>query len=205
MLVIGLTGGIASGKTTVAKIFSNFNLEIIDVDKIAKEIIHPQKDTWKKIIEAFGEKILDKNLAIDRSKLAKIIFNTSKKRKILNNITHPVILTKIKERLIELKSKDIVVLDIPLLFEAGFEDIVDKIIVVYVDEEVQLERLRRRSKLSIKEAKDRIKSQMSLLEKSKKADWILCNNGKVEELEDKVKMLFEEIEKETLKKIKLHE
>lgn len=199
MLVIGLTGGIASGKTTVAKMLSEFSLgEIVDVDSLAREIVSPQTPAWERIVEAFGKEILAKDLTIERSKLAKIIFSFPEKRRLLNNITHPLILQKIKEKLTEFKDNKIIILDIPLLFEAGFEGIVDKIIVVYTEQGIQLKRLRKRNKLSIKEAQDRINSQMSLIEKSKKADWVLCNNGKVRELKEKVKELFKEIEKEIL-------
>lgn len=193
MLVVGLTGGIASGKTTVAKILSDFDIKIVDVDRIAKEIVSPHTNIWEKIIETFGEEILDKDLSIDRSKLAKLIFSVPEKRKLLDDITHPIILTKIKEKLAELKSESIVVIDIPLLFETGFEKEVDKVVVVFAQRVLQIERLVKKCKLGLKEAQDRIDSQMSLLEKTKRADWIIYNNGGMEELRKEVRRLFEEL------------
>lgn len=193
MLVVGLTGGIASGKTTVAKILSDFDIKIVDVDKIAKEVVSPHTSIWEKIRETFGEEILDKDLSIDRSKLAKLIFSVPAERKLLDSITHPIILTKIKEKLAELKNESIVVIDIPLLFETGFEKEVDKVVVVFAQRALQIERLVRKCKLSLKEAEDRIDSQMSLLEKTKKADWIIYNNGGMEELREEVRRLFEEL------------
>lgn len=198
MLVVGLTGGMASGKTTVAEILRGFNIKIIDVDKIAKEIVSSHTDIWRKIIETFGEEILDKDLSIDRSKLAELIFSVPEKRKLLDSITHPIILTKVREKLAELKSESIVVIDMPLLFETGFEKEVDKVVVVFAPRAFQIKRLIKKCQLSPKEAQDRIDSQMSLLEKAKEADWIVYNNGGIEELKKKVRRLFKELKTEAL-------
>ncbi|MBU1153286.1 dephospho-CoA kinase [bacterium] len=193
MVVVGLTGGIACGKTTVATIFRELNLKVIDVDKIAKEVVLPYTETWKKIVETFKEDILSQDLSINRSKLAEIIFTSSEKRRLLDSITHPVILARIKEELVKFKEEEIVIIDIPLLFEAGMEGLINKIIVVSAERRLQIERLVEKNKLSLKQAQDRINAQISLLEKAKKADFIIYNNQGKEELKDEVKKVFKEL------------
>lgn len=178
-LIIGLTGSIASGKSTVSLMFDDFRIPVIDADKIAREVVYPGESTYKKIIEAFGEGILREDQTLDRKKLGEIVFGNNQKREILNQIIHPAI----RERLIEQRDEYVdkgapcVVLDIPLLYESNLTHFVDKTIVVYVDEDIQLKRLMERDEFTESEAKDRIASQIPVKKKAGWADAVINNNG----------------------------
>ncbi|WP_199425614.1 dephospho-CoA kinase [Thermaerobacillus caldiproteolyticus] len=182
-LTIGLTGGIASGKSTITQMMRELGIPVIDADQVAREVVEIGKEAYKNIIEVFGREILQENGEINRAKLGAIVFHDEEKRKKLNAIVHPAVrqhmLAK-KEEYIHRGEKTIV-LDIPLLFESGLTHFVDKIIVVYVDEHIQLERLMKRNGFSQDEALARIQAQMPLHEKVKKADAVIDNNGTIEE------------------------
>ncbi|MBA2878440.1 MULTISPECIES: dephospho-CoA kinase [Anoxybacillus] len=183
MLTIGLTGGIASGKSTVAAMFRDLHIPVIDADEIAHRVTAINGEAYKPIVEAFGRDILDANGAIDRRKLGTIVFDDEQKRKQLNAIVHPLVrkhMLQQKEQYAKQKEKA-VVLDIPLLFESKLEHLVDRILVVYVDEQTQLHRLCERNGFSVEEARARMKAQMPLEEKRKKADAVIDNNGTIEE------------------------
>ncbi|TXL62505.1 dephospho-CoA kinase [Cerasibacillus terrae] len=176
---IGLTGSIASGKSTVSLMFDDLNIPVIDADKIAREVVLPGEKAYQDIVQAFGKEILRKDRTLDRKKLGEIVFTSEEKRTKLNNLIHPAIRKRMIEKrdgYIEAKEKA-VVLDIPLLFENKLTSFVDKTIVVYVDEEVQLNRLMARDQYTEEEAKNRINSQLSLNEKVKMADAVIDNNG----------------------------
>jgi dephospho-CoA kinase len=168
---IGLTGGIASGKSLVSGFFEDENVTVLDADKIYKNLLKTNKVLFNEVKKSFG---LDEvNLKI----LAEIVFNDEKKLKQLNKITHPFVIRSFTEQLKRLsRTEKLVVLDIPLLFEAKMEDFCDEIICVYVDEKVQLERLVERNKISVQEASKRIKSQMSLSEKCGLSDYVIDNS-----------------------------
>lgn len=182
-LVIGLTGGIASGKSTVSAMFEQLNIPVIDADKIAREVVLPGEETYHQIVETFGDTILLEDGTLNRQKLGAIIFANEEKRKQLNALIHPVI----RQRMLSQRNKYIaakekcIVLDIPLLFESKLTHFVEKIIVVYVDEATQLERLITRDCLSKREAKQRIDAQLSLEEKANLADVVIDNNGTIEQ------------------------
>jgi len=183
VLTIGLTGGIASGKSTVAAMFRDLHIPVIDADEIAHRVTAINGEAYKPIIETFGRDILDANGAIDRRKLGAIVFDDEQKRKQLNAIVHPLVrkhMLQQKEQYAK-QGKKVVVLDIPLLFESKLEHLVDRILVVYVDEQTQLHRLCERNGFSAEEAWARIKAQMPLEEKRKKADAVIDNNGTIEE------------------------
>ena len=168
---IGLTGGIASGKSLVSGFFEDENVSVLDADKIYKNLLKTNKVLYNEVKKAFN---LDEvNLKI----LAEIVFNDEKKLKQLNKITHPFVIRSFTEQLKRLsKTEKLVVLDIPLLFEAKMEDFCDEIICVYIDEKVQLERLVERNQISIQEASKRIKSQMPLNEKCNLSDHVIDNS-----------------------------
>lgn len=176
---IGLTGSIASGKSTVSLMFDEFNIPVIDADKIARQVVEPDEPAYKEIVETFGEDMLRKDRTIDRKKLGEVVFANKEKLNKLNAIVHPAI----RKRMIEKRDAYIkagekcVVLDIPLLFENKLQHLVDRTVLVYVDESVQLERLMKRDHFTEIEAKQRINSQLSLKEKAKLADVIIDNNG----------------------------
>ncbi|HHX24746.1 MAG TPA: dephospho-CoA kinase [Thermoanaerobacterales bacterium] len=183
MLIVGLTGGIASGKSTVSLLLKNKGAVIIDADEISRNILIPGKPAWTKVIEHFGEKVLRDDKNIDRKKLAQIVFSDKKELELLNSITHPIIIEEIKRQLEYYKKEDeeVVVIDAALLLELGLNSLVDEVWVVAVDEKTQLERLMLREKnLSRKEALKRIKSQMPLQDKLKYAQRIIDNTGEIE-------------------------
>lgn len=181
-LVIGLTGSIATGKSTIANMFKELNIEVIDADLIAREVVEPGKPAYLEIVKTFGEAILLENKELNRKALGEVVFNDEDKRKKLNKIIHPAIRKEMiaqRDKLIELNHPAIV-MDIPLIYESGLEDYVEKIVVAYVTEKTQLKRLIKRDQCTKEEALSRIHSQINIEEKAKKADAIIDNNGTVE-------------------------
>ena len=180
--VIGLTGGIATGKSTVATFFREQNIPVIDADVIAKEVVEPGQHAYNQIIKTFGEVILQKNGMIDRKKLGKLVFSDDVKRKKLNDIVHPQVRTKMiaqRDAFIRVK-EEVIILDIPLLFESDLVDLVDRVVVVYVDSDTQLERLVHRDQLSKEDALNRIQSQIPIEDKKNLADKVIDNTGSIE-------------------------
>lgn len=178
-LIIGLTGGIASGKSTVSNMFKEMGITVVDADIEARLAVMKGEAAYHKIIEEFGKKILQEDGEIDRQKLGSIIFHEAEKRKILNGIVHPEVRKRMNNQVEAAKNnrEEVVVLDIPLLFESKLTYMVEKTILVYVDKETQLQRLMERNNLSITEAQARIQSQMPLADKVKLADAVIDNNG----------------------------
>ncbi|MEQ6375694.1 dephospho-CoA kinase [Bacillaceae bacterium S4-13-58] len=177
--VIGLTGSIASGKSTVSLMFDDIGIPVIDADKIARIVVRPGEKAYHQIIEHFGEGILREDKTIDRKKLGSIVFKDEEKRKVLNQMVHPAVRERmIKERdLVKEKNEKAVVLDIPLLFESKLEHLVDWTLVVFVNEEVQLKRLMDRDGYTEEEALDRIQSQIPVFKKASQADEVINNNS----------------------------
>lgn len=177
--IIGLTGSIASGKSTVSSMVADLQIPVVDADKISREVVNPDKKAYEKVIQAFGEGILLADKMIDRKKLGSIVFADEAKRKQLNQIVHPAV----REEMLTQRDAHVaagencVVLDIPLLFESKLTGFVDKTLVVAVDEKVQLDRLMARDKSQEEDALQRIQSQMSIREKTAIADAIIDNNG----------------------------
>jgi dephospho-CoA kinase len=182
-LTIGLTGGIASGKSSVARMLLAMDIPVIDADVEARKAVEKGEKAYLQIIEAFGSEILTTTGDIDRGKLGSIIFHNEDKRLQLNAIVHPAVRERMnneKVRYLTQGSK-VVVLDIPLLFESKLTHMVEKIILVYVELEVQLKRLMARNQLTESEAMARIQSQLPLIEKVKLADAIIDNNGIIDD------------------------
>ncbi|WP_080874163.1 dephospho-CoA kinase [Oceanobacillus timonensis] len=181
-LVIGLTGGIASGKSTISRMFHALDIPVIDADVIAREVVEPGETSYQQIVDVFGEDILKPDRAIDRPKLGSIVFSNEEKREQLNQIVHPAVrkrMLKKKEDYMQ-QGEKCIVLDIPLLFESQLTFLADKTLVVFVDEKTQLKRLMERNQLSEHDAMDRIASQMPLEEKARIADEVINNNDTVE-------------------------
>ncbi|GLJ03434.1 dephospho-CoA kinase [Bacillus sp. YKCMOAS1] len=176
-LVIGLTGGIASGKSTVSQMIKEQGIRVVDADVIAKEAVAKGTPALQQIVQTFGEDVLLPNGELNRQQLGAIIFSDEEKRKQLNAIVHPEVRKEMLKQRDEGVSQQetFVVLDIPLLFESQLESLVDRIIVVYTTPELQLSRLMNRNDLSEEEALNRIHSQQSLEEKCKKADYVIEN------------------------------
>lgn len=183
MIVAGLTGGIASGKSTVSAFFKDAGAFIIDADRIAHEVVKKGLPAHDEIIQHFGRKVMLPNGELNRSLLGDIIFNDSEKKLTLNNIVHPYVMQRTDEdlRQIEQSHPDaVVILDVPLLFESGMHRTTTEVIVVYVPEQIQLERLMLRNHLSKEEALARIKSQMAIEEKKNLATFVIDNSGTID-------------------------
>ncbi|RST76347.1 dephospho-CoA kinase [Siminovitchia acidinfaciens] len=191
--IVGLTGGIASGKSTVSKLLEKRGFTIVDADIAARKVVEPGESAYSEIVEAFGKEILLKDGTLDRDKLGSIVFQNEEERQKLNGIVHPAVRKKMKEWQEEAikAGKQTVVLDIPLLYESKLTHLVEKVIVVYVNEETQLKRLMERNEFTEDEAKSRISSQMPLREKLELADAVLDNNGTIEETEKQLDQLIE--------------
>lgn len=178
-MIIGLTGGIASGKSTVSNMIKELKIPVIDADIIAREVVEVGEVAFQKIVDSFGSEILNETGSLDRKKLGAIVFNNKEKRLILNKIVHPIIRERIHEK-IEIQKQsgsNTIVLDMPLLFENKLTYLVDKTIVIFVDPKIQIERLKIRDKFSDEEALARIGSQMDLKEKISLADEVIDNHG----------------------------
>ena len=173
-MIIGITGSIACGKSTVSNYLKSKGYIVIDADKIGHEALDDDY-VKEKLILAFGNEILEDN-KINRQKLGELVFGNSSNLNVLNSIIHPEIRKKILEKIDKNNDKELIFIDVALLFEAKFDDLVDKIIVVYVDENTQLTRLMKRNSISKKEALSRIVSQMSPIEKAKLGDYTVNNN-----------------------------
>ncbi len=191
-LIIGLTGGIASGKSTVSRMLQEQNIPVIDADIEARLAVEKGEKAYNDIVSYFGKGILMEDGTIDRIKLGSIIFPDEEKRNVLNSIVHPAV----REKMLQKKEHylavghNLVVLDIPLLFESKLTYMVDKVIVVYVNEQTQLDRLMVRNGFTKEEAQARIASQLPLVEKRKCADAVIDNNGTIEETEKQLKELL---------------
>lgn len=191
-LVIGLTGSIATGKSTISAMFEELDIPVVDADLIAREVVEKGRPAYDQVVAYFGEDILQANGELDRKKLASIVFKDEEKRQKLNSIVHPAIRKEmIKQREAHKADKvPCVVLDIPLLYESKLMDYVDKVIVSYVTEEIQLERLLKRDASSKEEAESRINSQISIEKKKKLADAIIDNRGTREESRQQLNALL---------------
>lgn len=197
MLVIGLTGGIACGKSTVVKQFRKLGAKIIDADKIAHKVIK-QKSVIRKIVKYFGKEILLQN-KINRKKLAKIIFSNRKKHHQLEKIMHPIIITKITKLLHSIATshkEQLIVLDAPLLFEAKITYLVDKIVVVWVPQKIQIQRLMKRDNLTRKEALQRLKYQLPLSIKKARADFLVDASKPLNMVQQRVSSIFAKMKHE---------
>lgn len=187
-MVIGLTGGIASGKSTVSTMLRDLDIPVVDADLIAREVVEVGEEAYEKIVELFGNDVLAADRTLDRKKLGAIIFTDEKERQKLNNIVHPAVRKKMTDDLQKYKNlgHETIVLDIPLLFESNLTHMVEKVILVYVDIEQQTERLKKRDQFSLEEASARIAAQMPLKDKIKLADAVIDNNNSKEATKDQL-------------------
>lgn len=196
-MIIGITGSIACGKSTVSNYLKSKGYIVIDADKIGHEALDDDY-VKEKLILAFGNEILEDN-KINRQKLGELVFGNSSNLNVLNSIIHPEIRKKILEKIDKNNDKELIFIDVALLFEAKFDDLVDKIIVVYVDKNTQLTRLMKRNSISKKEALSRIVSQMSPIEKAKLGDYTVNNNLDVINTYEQVDKVLSELKKGSCK------
>lgn len=182
-MILGLTGGIATGKSLVSDYFRSRGYPVIDADQVSRQVVEVGSAGLNQVADHFGSHILLETGELDRKKLGPLIFSDSEKRKELNAILHPIIRAEIFNRLDHLKQEghDLIVLDLPLLFESGYEDHVDQVMVIHIDEDLQMERLMKRDELSREEALQRIQAQMPLGEKMKRAHILIDNSRSKDE------------------------
>lgn len=176
MILIGLTGGVATGKSTVAQMFKQCGAVVIDADALAREVVQPDKPAWRDVVRTFSKKVLNPDRTINRQALGSIVFRYPAKRRRLERIIHPRVAREQQRLTREAARKDptaVVLYDVPLLFEAGIDKRVQKIIVVTADQQTQIARLKKRNGLSRAEALRRIRSQMPLAKKTQMADLVI--------------------------------
>ena len=202
MLRVGLTGGIATGKSTLAKIFEKLGAWVIDADAIAHQLQRPHTTIWREIVDVFGEKILRADQSIDRTGLGRMVFSDPEKRAFLEQIMHPAIIVQEEERMSEWERSgktQIAMVEEALLIETGSFRRFHKVVLIVTSEETQIERLRQRG-LTRKEALSRIRSQIPLSEKVPFAGYLIDNSGEISDAERKA----EEVYRDLLEQAKLH-
>jgi dephospho-CoA kinase len=196
LLLAGLTGGIASGKNSVAAILKGLGAKVIDADLLSRELVEKGMPAWQAIVDSFGPAVIKADGSLNRKALGEIVFADDEKRELLNSILHPKIIEEERRRICLIKKDaphSIVIVNAALLIESGNYKDMDKVIVLSADEDVILKRLALRDGLSPDESCLRIKAQSSISEKLKYADFLVENNGTREELKDKVAKLFGEL------------
>ena len=193
-MLLGVTGSFGSGKTFVASLLRKAGAGVIDADNIAHKVIMPSGDAYKRVVAIFGKGIIGRAKRIDRRKLGSIVFRDKAQLFKLVSILHPEVIKAIKSRIASHR-KRIVVVDAPLLLEAGLKCAVDKVIVVTITRQEQLERLRQKTQLSTKEMLARIRRQMPLSLKVREADFIIDNSGTKAETKKQVKKVWEVLSK----------
>ena len=196
MLKVGLTGGIASGKSTVSEAFARLGAKVLDADEVAREVVLPGKPAWTKLRHTFGSEFFHPDGRLNRSKLRRLVFADPEQRSRLNAIVHPEVMREIDFRFEQLTSSAehaVVLVDIPLLIEVGVAHRFDKVVVVYATENVQIKRLRQRDGLSREEARQALGVQIDLREKAKKADFVISNSGTPGETQAQVEKVWQEL------------
>ena len=197
MIIVGLTGSVGTGKSTVDNFFRELGAYIIDWDELAREVVRPHLKAWEEIVEYFGKDILNEDLTLNRQKLADMVFPDKEKVAKLNQLVHPQVFKEDERITNEIKSLDpdaLIIKDIPLLTEVARPLFVDKIIVVAASEQTQIRRLGERG-MSREDAQNRIKSQLPLDEKIKFADFVIDNDGTLEETKKQVEEVYSLLKK----------
>jgi len=199
MKVIGLTGGIGSGKSTVSRFLAELGAVIIDADKVGHEALKPDTEIWRKVVAAFGTGILKPNREIDRKKLGKIVFGNPEALTRLNQIMHPPMHQLVKAQIKEYRQQggEVVVLEVPLLIEAGWTSLVDEVWVTVAPEPTVVRRLKEKVGLSERESLARIRSQLSSEERVKHADVVVDTDCDLGELRERVKEQWQRLALDT--------
>ena len=198
MIIIGLTGGIGSGKSSVAAMFKDEGAHVIDFDYLARVVVEPDTPAWRDIVDYFGQEILFPDRTLNRSKLAEIVFSDALSRKALEGFTHPRIFEKRDILLKDIKAKDsqaIVIVDVPLLFELSLNKNFDTIILVYVSRDIQIERTIKRDDILKEEVEKRLKAQINIEKKKLLSDYIINNEGSLKNTRDQVRKVNHELKK----------
>lgn len=197
MLVVGLTGGMCCGKTTVSSMFAELGCFIIDADQISRKLVEPEQFAWKRLVKAFGKDILSKDKTLNRRKLGAMIFQDSEKRKILNSIMHPLIIKEEERQVKEAEKKlhEITIVSAALMIEVGAYKRFKKIIVVYCSKETQIIRIMKRERVTRKEALQRIAAQLSSTEKKSYADYLINTSGPFSLTRKQVVVIYQKLKR----------
>ena len=200
MKIVGLTGGISSGKSTVSSYFKQLEIPVIDADEVARKVVEPNSQGAIEIKKAFGSDVFEEDGSLNRQKLGALIFSNAENRQKLDDLLQPLIKIMILDEIEEYRQKGetMIVLDLPLLFEKQYEELCEEIIVVYIPKELQLERLMKRNQYTKQEALSRIDSQLSIEEKRKRATVLLDNQGTIQQLYQQVEQWLVETKNDIL-------
>jgi len=191
---IGLTGGIATGKSTVAGLLARKGAHLIDLDQVAREVTAPGQPALAQIAKQFGQAVIQQDGSLDRKKLGEIVFADPVKRKQLEAITHPAIREVMHARMDDYKRRfpdGLTVVEVPLLYESGLSSHFDRVVVVYIPREEQLQRLMQRDKLSLEQAEKRLAAQIDIEEKKRMADYTIDNRGSLKQTSEQVDRLWQ--------------
>jgi dephospho-CoA kinase len=193
--LVGLTGGIASGKSTVAKILQSLGAAIVNADDLAREVVEPGHEAWQEIVASFGAGVLQSDQNLDRQKLRMLIFNQPEARKRLESIIHPRVRALAEERIRQYAAAGypVVIYEVPLLFEGNLQEWLRPVILVACDVDTQTVRLQKRDHLTAADAEKHIAAQMSLDDKRRLADYVIENNGSLEDLERQTRQILEQL------------
>jgi len=198
-----VTGGIATGKSTVSKMLEEMGAPLIDFDVLARQVVEPGKPAWKEIVDYFGRQVLQEDETIDRKKLSNVVFRDIEKRKKLEGFTHPRIFEAFHEQVDEISARTVepvIQVSIPLLIELNLQYRFHKLLLVYAPREVQIERLMKRDGIGREAAETILKAQVPIDEKVGFADFVIHNEGTVEETRRQVQRVWEELKKEQKRK-----
>ena len=197
MLKIAITGGAGSGKSTVARLFRELGAEVLDADAAAREAVAVGTPAWQELRRLFGQEYFHPDGSLNRPKVAQLVFADPKARKILNDLVHPRVAAALRRRLKEMEHQDasLVLVDVPLLFEAGLESAYDRVIVVYVDLEEQVQRLQDRNGRGAEEIAGLLSAQWPLADKAARADFVVDNRGPLAETDAQVQEIWAELQK----------
>lgn len=196
MLRVGLTGNIASGKSSAARVFAELGATVIDADGIAHELMSPGHETYVQVIEAFGERILNPDRTIDRRLLGSIIFAEEEKRLLLNSLVHPPVIAEVDRRVAEAaraNPRGVIIVDAALMVETGYHRAYDRLIVVTCSPSLQMARLINRDGLTIEQARARIASQMPVEEKLKVAHYAIDTSGTFRETREQIEAVYRDL------------
>lgn len=196
-IVVGLTGGIATGKTTIGLMLESFGAKFVSADQVVHSLMAPETDVWREVVEEFGDSIITSDGEIDRSRLGEIVFHDARKLKRLEEIIHPRVLGCLSEEAERFRKEEagILVLEIPLLIETSSMHIVDKVLVVTAEQESQIKRLKDRYGANREEALLRIESQLPLSEKVKYADWVISTEGVLQSIKEHLQRVWLALQK----------
>ena len=200
MKIVGLTGGISSGKSTVSSYLKQLKIPVIDADEVARKVVEPNSQGAIEIRRTFGSDVFEEDGTLNRQKLGELVFSNAENRQKLDDLLQPLIKIMILEEIEAYRQKEenMIVLDLPLLFEKQYEELCEEIIVVYIPRELQLERLMRRNQYTKQEALSRIDSQLSIEEKRKRATVLLDNQGTIQQLYHQVEQWLVETKNDIL-------